>query len=141
MYTRPLALRLFVRVRLGVQGAVARRPDVEPHPRLPPSRRRGVVPTGLRSATALRREPRPDGVRDARRPQRDRRLPAAVRRQAMELLQRLARSRLHARSQRRYDTKLQRSKQLERQWLRAGLALHHATTRHPSRVLTGAVWP
>jgi len=33
-----------------------------------------------------------------------------------------------------------------RQWLRAGLArhalpLHHATTRHPSRVLTGAVWP
>jgi len=39
---------------------------------------------------------------------------------------------------------------LKRQWLRArlpgtqlraGLALHHATTRHPSRVLTGAVWP
>ena len=25
--------------------------------------------------------------------------------------------------------------------LRAGLPLHHATTRHPSRVLTGVVWP
>ena len=25
--------------------------------------------------------------------------------------------------------------------MHAGLPLHHATTRHPSRVLTGAVWP